>query len=226
MSKLNKRLQHFWVEEKSLSILLFILVLHIFLIIPFGQKTLLGQIIFLIFYAALLSAGAFLLTKNRTIRIVAIFVVVLLVLLSSDILFQSVSFEVVDDFIIVLYCILLSWIVLLRTFSEGPITIHRIQGAVVVYLLIGLIFASLYHAIYLLNVETAFKGLNSSDRKELMYFSLTTLTTVGYGDITGGIASTRSLANLEGLVGQLYPAILIARLVSMEFESSKTSKEK
>jgi hypothetical protein len=147
--------------------------------------------------------------------------VVLLVLLSTDILFKSALFEVVDDFVVVLYCILLSWVVLLRTFSEGPITIHRIQGAVVVYLLIGLIFASSYHAIYLLNVETAFKGLSSADRKEFMYFSLTTLTTVGYGDISGGIASARSLANLEGLIGQLYPAILIARLVSMEFESSK-----
>ena len=226
MKSLNKRLQQFWAEEKSLTILFFILVVHIFVIIPFGQKTILGQIVFLTFYASLLSAGAFLLTKNSTLRVLAIFIVVLLVLMGSDILFKSVSFEVVDDFIVVLYCILLSWVVLLRTFSGGPITIHRIQGAVVVYLLIGLIFAGLYHAIYLLNVETAFKGLNSSDRKELMYFSLTTLTTVGYGDITGGIASTRSLANLEGLIGQLYPAILIARLVSMEFESSKVNKEK
>jgi voltage-gated potassium channel Kch len=59
-----------------------------------------------------------------------------------------------------------------------------------------------------------------------MYFSLTTLTTVGYGVITPALASTRSLANIEALVGQLYPAILIARLVSMEFESSKMNKEK
>ncbi|HEY6978914.1 MAG TPA: ion channel [Chitinophagaceae bacterium] len=221
MKSLNKRLQHFWAEEKSLTVLFLILVLHIFVIVPLGQHTLFGHIIFLIFYATLLSAGIFLLIKNSTLRIVAIFIVVLLVLLSTDILFKSALFEVVDDFVVVLYCILLSWVVLLRTFSEGPITIHRIQGAVVVYLLIGLIFASSYHAIYLLNVETAFKGLSSADRKEFMYFSLTTLTTVGYGDISGGIASARSLANLEGLIGQLYPAILIARLVSMEFESSK-----
>jgi Ion channel len=226
MSKLNKKLQQFWAEEKSLTILLLILVLHIFVIIPFGQQTLLQKIIFLIFYAALLSAGAFLLTKNITLRIVTILIVVLLVLMSSDILFTSPSFEIADDFIIGLYCILLSWIVLLRTFGAGPITIHRIQGAVVVYLLIALIFASLYHSIFLMNAETAFKGLGSADRKEFMYFSLTTLTTVGYGDISAALASGRSLANLEGLLGQLYPAILIARLVSMEFESSKENKMK
>jgi Ion channel len=221
MESLNKRLQKFWAEEKSLTILLLILVLHIFVIIPLGQQTVVGQIIFLFFYAALLSAGMFLLTKNSKLRVVAIFIVALLVLVGSDILFKSVSFEIADNFIAVGYCIMLSWIVLLRTFSAGPITIHRIQGAVVVYLLISFIFALLYHSIYLLNPETAFKGLSSSDRKEFMYFSLVTLTTVGYGDITGAVASARSLANLEGLIGQLYPAILIARLVSMEFESSK-----
>ena len=142
-------------------------------------------------------------------------------LLGSDFLFKSASFEIVDNFVVVVYCIMLSWVVLLRTFSDGPVTIHRIQGAIVVYLLISLIFASLYHSIYLLNSEAAFKGLSSADRKEFMYFSLTTLTTVGYGDISAAIASGRSLSNLEALIGQLYPAILIARLVSMEFESSK-----
>jgi len=50
-----------------------------------------------------------------------------------------------------------------------------------------------------------------------MYFSLTTLTTMGYGDITPVNGIARSLSNLEALNGQLYPAILIARLVSLEF---------
>ena len=54
-----------------------------------------------------------------------------------------------------------------------------------------------------------------------MYFSLVTLSTVGYGDIAPAVAVTRSLANLESLIGQLYPTILIARLVPVVFESSK-----
>ena len=226
MKVFNKRFRNFWAEEKSLTILLFILVLHIFVIIPIGQRTILAETIFLIFYAALLSAGLFLLVKNTKLRMLLVFILVFLLLLGSDFFFTSVSLGVIDDSIAVLYCIMLGWVVLLRTFSEGPVTIHRIQGAVVVYLLVSLVFALLYHSIYLLNTETAFKNLSSFDRKELMYFSLTTLTTVGYGDITPALASTRSLANIEALVGQLYPAILIARLVSMEFESSKMTKEK
>src|SRR5689334_9023850 len=132
MSKLNKTLQHFWEEEKSLTILFFILVVHIFVIIPFGEHTLLGKIIFLIFYISLLSAGMFLLVKNKVLRSIFIVILAALILLASDFLFKSASFEIVDDFIVVLYCFLLSWVVLLRTFSGGPITIHRIQGAVLV----------------------------------------------------------------------------------------------
>ena len=48
-----------------------------------------------------------------------------------------------------------------------------------------------------------------------IYFSFVTLTTVGYGDITPVARAARSIAMLEALTGQLYPAIIIARLVSL-----------
>ena len=51
---------------------------------------------------------------------------------------------------------------------------------------------------------------------KLVYFSFVTLTTVGYGDIAATNTAARSLAMLEALMGQLFPAVLIARLVSME----------
>jgi hypothetical protein len=199
------------------------LAIHIFIIIPLGQGTIFGQVIFLVFYISLLIAGMFLLLKNRGLRIIA---VVLLILLALGTLFRSAGFAVADNLITTFYCVLLSWVVLRRTFGDGPVTIHRIFGAIVVYLLVSFIFAMLYHSIYLIEGDSAFKGLSSSGRKEFMYFSLTTLTTVGYGDISPALPFSRSLANMEALIGQLYPAILIARLVSMEFESSKTKKEK
>jgi len=173
-----------------------------------------------------LSAGMFLLVKNTTVITVLIILVASLTVLSSDIFFASASLGILDNCVAIIYCILLSWIVLLRTFSEGRITIHRIMGSVVVYLLISLLFTTIYHTVYLIEGENTFKGLSSFDRKEFMYFSLTSLTTMGYGDILPAVAFTRSMANLEALIGQLYPAILIARLVSMEFESSKETKEK
>jgi hypothetical protein len=226
MKGLFKKFEHFWAEEQSLTILFFILVVQIFIVIPLGQQTVVGRIIFTVFYIFLLSAGMFLLVKNITVRTVLIILVASLTVLSSDIFFASASLGILDNCVAILYCILLSWIVLLRTFSEGRITIHRIMGSIVVYLLISLLFTTIYHTVYLIEGEEAFKGLSSFDKKELMYFSLTSLTTMGYGDILPAAAFTRSMANLEALIGQLYPAILIARLVSMEFESSKETKGK
>jgi len=57
----------------------------------------------------------------------------------------------------------------------------------------------------------------------MTYYSFVTLTTVGYGDISPVSLVTRSLANVEGLIGQLFPAILIARLVSMEIAARQTN---
>jgi hypothetical protein len=58
----------------------------------------------------------------------------------------------------------------------------------------------------------------------LLYFSFTTLTTAGFGDITPLHPLARNLANLESVIGQLYPATLLARLVSLELEHRRQSK--
>jgi hypothetical protein len=59
----------------------------------------------------------------------------------------------------------------------------------------------------------------------LLYFSFTCLTTVGFGDITPLHPMARDLANLEAVIGQLYPATLLARLVSLELEHRRQPKK-
>jgi hypothetical protein len=58
-----------------------------------------------------------------------------------------------------------------------------------------------------------------------IYFSFVALTSTGYGDIVPLHPFARSLANLEGLIGQLFPATLIARLVTLEFQSKKRKSD-
>jgi voltage-gated potassium channel Kch len=60
----------------------------------------------------------------------------------------------------------------------------------------------------------------------LLYFSFNTLTTLGYGDIVPIHPLARSVANLEAVIGQLYPATLLARLVSLELEHRRQSKSR
>jgi hypothetical protein len=219
MKRTGKNFWQFWAQEKSLSILLIILIVQIFIIIPLGQHTLFGKIVFLVFFIFLLITGIFLFVKNIIWRIILIVILALPVLIGSDIFFHSQSWEISNNLTIALYCIFLGAIVLLRTFSKGEFTLHRIQGGILVYLLISLVFALLYQSVYQLQGDASFKGLSLADRKEFMYFSLVTLTTVGYGDITPAIVITRSLANFEALIGQLYPAILIAGIVTRVLES-------
>jgi hypothetical protein len=112
-------------------------------------------------------------------------------------------------------------------FAPGKITFHRIVGAVLLYLSIGLIFVGLFSFAALL-VPNAFNGLgllqeNFAIAGNLIYFSFVTLTTTGYGDISPAHPYTRALANIEAIIGQLYPAILLARLVTLELESRKSS---
>jgi len=113
-------------------------------------------------------------------------------------------------------CVLLACAVGINVFASGRSIADRVFGAVVLYLLIGLIAAFVYAAIHGINPD-AFSKLPSGndDISDWLYFSFVTLTTVGYGDITPVARSARGIAMLEALVGQLYPAIIIARFVSL-----------
>jgi hypothetical protein len=64
----------------------------------------------------------------------------------------------------------------------------------------------------------------ASSGEAFYYFSIVTLTTVGFGDITAVHPLVRSLVMLEALIGQLYPAILLARLVTLELETRRGGK--
>jgi hypothetical protein len=111
-------------------------------------------------------------------------------------------------------------LVLTRVFQPGPVTWHRIQGAVAAFLLFGLAWAQAYEF-----VEALAPGAFEFPRGDLaaagwfspmLYYSFITLTTLGYGDILPVHPVARSLAMFEALMGQLYPAILIAKLVSLQ----------
>ncbi|WP_303311272.1 potassium channel family protein [Hymenobacter sp. BT730] len=111
-------------------------------------------------------------------------------------------------------------------FRAQWVTRHQLLGAVVVYLNLALLFVGAYDSISLA-FPGAFTTLNkaSSQSGELVYFSLTTLTSTGYGDILPVHPLARSFANLEAVCGQLFLAILLARLVSLHSGSPGSSTD-
>ncbi len=111
----------------------------------------------------------------------------------------------------------LSWVVIQVVFGPGEIDRHRILGAIVLYLNLALLFEALYRLVADLTPD-AFIGLRATSERatgDLIYFSIVTLTTVGYGDIVPVHPIARSLATMEALVGQLYPAIILARIMTL-----------
>ena len=114
----------------------------------------------------------------------------------------------------------LTWVVAHAVYAPGRITFRRLEGAVVLYLSLATIFASAYALIWELSpgafVNFVAKVGGPQEVGTMLYFSLTTLTTTGYGDIVAVDPFARSLANLEAVLGQFFIAITVARLVTME----------
>jgi hypothetical protein len=135
---------------------------------------------------------------------------------------------VLRDYFGILSLTLLGVVIAKRVFGAGAITRDRMMGAVALYMMVGLVWADAYQLIYS-TVPGAFAGTpaqdGSADRSTWVYFSFVTLTTVGYGDISPAARAARSLANLEGLIGQLYPAIVLARLVSLQVSGAGSGKD-
>jgi hypothetical protein len=110
-------------------------------------------------------------------------------------------------------------------FAPGRITHHRIEGGVILYLNIAMAFTSIYRMISELD-PSAFADISGHQTETaalstMLYFSFTTLTATGFGEILPINPLARSMANLESVLGQLYLAILLARLVTMHVESRR-----
>lgn len=115
----------------------------------------------------------------------------------------------------------LLWVVSTAVFGRGRTTPHRILGAVVMYLGIAMIFTDL-DLLLAQTIPAAFTNLpteSSGLRETLTYFSFSTLTTSSFGDILPVHPIARSLANLEAICGQLFPATLLARIVGLHYSS-------
>ncbi|MDH3845208.1 MAG: potassium channel family protein [Myxococcales bacterium] len=123
------------------------------------------------------------------------------------------------------------WILVAHLFQQREVTVNMIFGAVVTYLLIAVAFALVFQILELQHqgsfsgvVVEAFETRKKLDQS-LMYFSLVCLTTMGFGDIVPVSNLARPLAVLEGVFGQLYLAVMIARLVGLHIAHESRARE-
>lgn len=111
--------------------------------------------------------------------------------------------------------------ILAHVFHRQRVTADTIAAAVVAYLLMALVFANLYSLLNLLEPHSFIPPIGMSlDTPshmliEMVYFSLVTISTVGYGDMAPHLPFAQMLAGIEAVLGQLYMSVLIAWLVGL-----------
>jgi len=215
-------------EERSLTFLLVLLLVELFMLVPMARGERFIEIMSGLVFSVMLLAGLLTMARHRALQVVfTVFIFVAVVIHSARILFAIPGLAGWDFLFTLLsvagMLIVTFWII----YQDGPVTAHRIRGAIAAYVLLAVLFANAYALLSYL-IPGAFNMPDTQFRAERMqafyYFSVVTLTTVGFGDITAVDPMARSLVMLEALIGQLYPAILIARLVTLEIEARRSKK--
>jgi hypothetical protein len=214
----------FWVEDRGLSFFLAFLIIATILV-PMVTLSRFGRIGIGLMFALMLFSGA-VATVRKTILMYLVIALTVLEFAADLVVEFNPSFGHWgwDTALKISGLAILVVMTLRQTFRPGPVSVHRVMGGVAAYLLIGLTWAFGYKLLMegrpdAIHFQTFIGGIPTSEPSRLIQFSFSTLTSVSYGDAYPVDRIARSLATAEALIGQLYPAILIATLVGMALQS-------
>jgi hypothetical protein len=209
-----------WLRDRSLTALVILLVLGIFVLPPLADLGMISRPLIGVTIAVVMAAGILTAARSRIAAIVTLALGLLLLPLQW-VRYDGPTLAEETAFLgtAMLFVASLGVTIFRQVFAAGRINLHRILGAIALYLLIG-VFFSLCYQMLLAYVPGAIAYAAQPEERipvaaHMNYFSFVTLTSVGYGDVTPKHAIARSLANFEAVVGQLYVAVLLARLVSL-----------
>jgi len=201
--------------------LFLLLLLH-----PFFAGAVLGRIVFLGCFSAVLFSALYAVSENR--RVFTLAVVLAVPVFAGRCLVYFVESDPLDLIVnsgSVLFLGFTASVVLSHVLKDEEVSRDKIWGAICVYLLIGLTWGFLFSVMEAIRPGSfqVAPSLGAEAREKLplfTYYSFVTLTTVGYGDVLPVSAVARSFAMVEAVIGQMYLATLIARLVGLHIAHS------
>jgi len=215
-------------REPILTALLVLLASEVFLNIPLARAHSLASAVMAVIWLLLIVATALIATRKRA-AVAAMLVSSVAALIANVLRIDEPSMLTVcvGAASCAIFMLLLSAVIWSAVYGPGLVTHHRVRGAIVIYLAIALAFAALYELLITL-IPGAISAVGpQSDYvvvgQSLMYYSLSTITSIGYGDLLPIHPLARSLSTLESVIGQLFPAILIARLIALETHARRSS---
>ncbi len=210
-------------ESGRFGVLLVALVAFL-VVLPFFPGSGAGGALLRLGWSVVILAGLLIASRNRKALWIALVIAIPVLVLRWTAGHSDLpALRIAEPLSSALFLAFTAGVILKSIFFERRVTLDEILGGVIVYLLIGVVWGQLHHALelahpgaYLLGdvalVATA-SGADENPVLTFLYFSFTTLTTLGYGDIRPVTHAARMLSTSEALIGQLYVAILIARLV-------------
>ena len=222
MRKLIGKLQSYWLTDASFVTLLIMLVAAVFVLPVIMELSRWGVLLFNILLLSVFFSGIF---STRSVGLIAISAI----LFSIHLLLRLIrfgenpySFFVLENVIGIANALVFIFINLRLLFRDQSVNAYRIIGAINVYLLLALIGALTLEVIHAatgvsIGGNVVLTGTDD-DYVHFIYFSLTSLTTVGFGDIYAVSAPAKMLSTFLSTVGMLFPAIIIARLVGLSFK--------
>jgi Ion channel len=105
--------------------------------------------------------------------------------------------------------------VLMRVVTTAEVGSRTILGAISVYTVLGILFSFAYGTIDRIQAGPFFEGMAHPSGSDFLFFSYTTLTTTGFGDLVPGGQPGRMISGLEMMIGQIFLVTLVAGLVSL-----------
>jgi hypothetical protein len=209
-------------RERSLTLLVIVEAIQLFVIVPLSAET---GVTFAVFVAIVVTNIVVALAVVWHLRVAVVAVLVASAIEAVAVVLRiarpSHGTATLDAAAALVLLVTLTVVLSLVVFGPGRVTVHRILGAVAIYLNVAAAFGVAYRMIDALGPGrfTALHSMHDGHTlADLVYFSFTTLTTTGFGDILPVDPFARSLSNLESVIGQLFPATLLARLITLEIE--------
>jgi voltage-gated potassium channel len=221
------------VQHRYLTMLVALLLLLVGF--PISRDLVAGRLVYDLIYTAVFASAVIAVFRKRTLRRLAI------LLGAPTVVFSWIATNVPDlpalptailfHLFAIVFLVFIVVTVLQSIYNESRITSDGICGAFCGYLVVGIVFGHAYCLIEAAH-PGSFRGpadvvanlqIHEDRYFLLIYFSLVTLATVGYGDITPATELTRSLAVVEAIVGQFYIAVLIADLIGKKLSQAVAS---
>ncbi|MFM7194475.1 MAG: ion channel [Bacteroidota bacterium] len=234
IKQLWQRNNRYWNQERSLAALLVYLIISIVSWLPLSEENPWEEAFQDIIFNLIVLAGYFSASVDNSLKN-SLAKQALLILAVSATIFRALEYinfspliRNLDLAASISYFGLLTYLIFRYVVRDDKeVTSHRVQGAVVVYLLVGLVSSFLYYLVYINNAASfLYGGQVNFDMifASFIYFSYTVQTTVGASDMIPVGAIPKSLVIFQSIFGMIYPVVIIARLVSLEIEHSKNKK--